>query len=305
MQPDPDAIVTFLTRLHDVDHNLERELAWSDPGQDVICHGERFAADDPVGFAARAAELNRAGCNVYFTPALLELGGRGRAKDNDVAAVGALWADLDTADAMRAPAKRYGVREPTCSVMTRPTPDVRLHYYWRLAEPIIGAAASEARRLNRQIAAHMYGDLACCNPARLLRVPGTVRHQTEDKPIGPYLFRVCWFGESLHTYTPTEIEAAFPVVAGTGRDYGVMAFGSSTPVAEWVTRIANGAEDGGRNVAASRLIGHLLHYQLHPEIAWALVSVWNEARCCPPLDEDELGRTFRSIQEAELRKRIG
>ena len=60
MQPDPDAITTFLSRLYDTDHKLERELAWSDPGQDAICHGERFAADDPTGFADRAAELNLA-----------------------------------------------------------------------------------------------------------------------------------------------------------------------------------------------------------------------------------------------------
>ena len=128
MQPDPDITVTFLTRLYNADHDLERELAWSDPGQDVICHAERFAADDPVGFAVRAAEINGAGCNVYFAPALLEPGGHGRARDDDVAALPVLWTDLDTADAMRAPARRYGGCEPTCSVMTRPPPGVRLPY---------------------------------------------------------------------------------------------------------------------------------------------------------------------------------
>ena len=101
MQPDPDTIVTFLTRLYDMDHNLERELAWSDPGQDAIIHAERFAADDPVGFADRAVEINAAGCNTYFTPALLEsAGGSSRARDSDVAACPVLWCDLDTPDAI-------------------------------------------------------------------------------------------------------------------------------------------------------------------------------------------------------------
>ncbi len=104
MQPDPDAIVTFLTRLCDIDHNSERELSWSDPGQDAIIHAERFAADDPVGFAERAVDINAAGCNTYFTPALLEPGGSGRARDDDVVVLPVLWTDLDSPDAMRAPA---------------------------------------------------------------------------------------------------------------------------------------------------------------------------------------------------------
>ncbi len=302
MQPDPDAVVTFLARLYDTDHNLERELSWSDPGQDAIIHAERFSADDPMGFAERAVDINAAGCNTYFTPALLEPGGSGRAKDSDVAALPVLWADLDTADALRAPAKRYGVCEPTCSVMTRPPADVRLHYYWRLAEPIFGAAASEARRLNRRIAAHMYGDLACCNPARVLRIPHTVRHPTEDKPIGPHLLGVCWFGESLHTYTPDKIEAAFPISAGA-RDYGVN--GNSTPKEEWIAIANNGAKEGERNQTAARLFGYLLRRGVYPEVAWPLVSSWNSDHCDPPLDEDELERVFHSICERELNRRFG
>ena len=304
MQPDRDAITTFLTRLYDTDHNLERELAWSDPGQDVICHADRFAADDPVGFAGRAAEINEAGCNVFFAPALLEPGGHGRARDTDVAALPVLWTDLDTPDAMRAPAKRYGVCEPTCSVMTRPPPDVRLHYYWRLTEPIFGAAASEAKRLNRRIAAHMYGDLACCNPSRVLRVPHTIRHPTEDKPIGPHLLGACWFGESLHTYAPADIEAAFPISAGRpNRDYGVN--GNCTPKEEWVTIAATGAREGERNQTAARLFGYLLRREVYPEVTWSLVSSWNADRCDPPLDDNELERVFDSICERELNRRFG
>ena len=302
MQPDPEITVTFLSRLYFPWHNLERELAWSDPGQDAICHAERFAADDLNGFAERAANLNGDGCNVYFTPALLESGGSiGRARDANVAAVGVLWADLDTADAVRAPAKRYGACEPTCSVMTRPPPDVRLHYYWRLSEPFHGRPVAEGRRLNERIAGHMYADPTCCNPARLLRVPGTVRHPTADKPIGPYLFDVCWFGDSVGTYTVELLEAAFPVVA-SGRDYGV---GSShTPTEEWVRIVAEGVAKGARNSTAARLFG-LLVRKLDPDVAWAMGSAWNDARCSPPLDDGELYTIFDSICKAELSRRVG
>ncbi len=303
MQPDPDAITTFLSRLYDTDHNLERELAWSDPGEDAICHGERFAVDDPAGFADRAAKLNLDGCNTYFTPALLEPGGRGRARDEDVAAIPVLWTDLDTPAAVRAPAKQFGVCEPTCSVMTRPPPGTRLHYYFKLAEPMFGVGArTEGKRLNQRIAAHMFGDPTCCNPARLLRVPGTVRWQTADKPVGPYIFGVCWFGEGLNTYTPGAIEAAFPITAGAHRDYGVN--GSSfTPTEEWVALIADGASKGERNTTATRFIGYLLRADIHEDIAWALTELWNNA-CQPPMDEDRLLRTFDSIHAAELRRRI-
>ena len=305
MQPNPSITTDFFARLYDVDHNLERELAWSDPGQDAICRGERFAADNLAGFADRAAELNREGSNVYFTPALLEPGGRGRAHDTDVAAIPVLWADLDTAEAMRAPAKRYGAAGvPTCSIMTRPTPDVRLHYYWKLDEPMFGAGAQlEGRRLNQRIAAHMYGDLACCNPSRLLRVPGTVRHPTPDKPMPwPHLFRVCWFFDppDLGIYTPSTIEHAFPPFINGSTP----ATREQTPVAAWVAVAHEGAAKGARNTTAARLIGYLLHFRIHEDIAWALVLAWNDARCSPPMDEDRLLRTFESIHEIELRRRI-
>ncbi len=302
MQADRDMIEQFLTRLYDAGPEGVIELAWSKPGQDAITNAEHFPRNAPVLFSELAACLNAEEQNVYFTPALLRPGVQGRARDDDVIELPALWADLDTPEAMRAPAQRYGTCEPTCSIMTRPTPDVRLHYYWKLAEPMIGDGAKfEGKRYNQRIAAHMFGDRASVNPSRLLRVPGTVRWPTESKPVGPHLLSPWWFGESLHTYTLAEIEAAFPP-ARHGRDYGIGE--GRTPTEAWVSIADNGAHKGARNTTAASLCGYLLRRGVSPDVLWPLLSAWNADRCNPPLDEGELHTVFESICERELARRI-
>ena len=299
MQANPEITIAFLTRMYSGWSNLERELAWSDSGQDAICNAEKFAANDVDGFAQRAAQLSDAGANVYFTPALFDAGHAGRGKDAHVAMISVLWADLDSAEALKAPAKRYGACSPTCSVMTRPTPDVRLHYYWRLSDPIHGKPESEGRRLMERIAAKLCADQTVTNPARLLRVPGTVRHPTPEKPIGPYLFDVCYFGDSIATYTRAEIEAAFPPVNGRGLDYGV---GNGTTPEEWAELYGSACLEGTRNVTATKLFGYLLR-KLGQDGAWVAFQHWNECVVRPPLGDKELWSICDSICGAEAASR--
>ena len=63
--------------------------------------------------------------------------------------------------------------------------------------------------------------------------------------------------------------------------------------------------EGERNVATTRLAGHLLRRGVDPDVALALISTWNETRNRPPLPDNELERTFDSICAAELRRRNG
>lgn len=71
---------------------------------------------------------------------------------------------------------------------------------------------------------------------------------------------------------------------------------------DWAAML-QGVQEGSRNDALARLTGKLLGKRLDPEIAFYLLAAWNEARCNPPLSQDEFARTFISIATAEAKKR--
>ncbi len=89
-----------------------------------------------------------------------------------------------------------------------------------------------------------------------------------------------WLYAVLRTATPTQ---------ATGR----------TDVSEW----ANGIEEGARNDTYAKIIGHVLGHNVDIQLAWSLITAYNQVYCNPPLDEKELQRTFVSIASRDLRKR--
>ncbi|KAB1071514.1 bifunctional DNA primase/polymerase [Methylobacterium planeticum] len=79
--------------------------------------------------------------------------------------------------------------------------------------------------------------------------------------------------------------------------------GAARDPSEWRRLVSEGVADGGRNVAVSRLTGHLLRRYVDPGMAHELVQAWNLARCRPPLAADEVTKTVGSIAKKELRRR--
>lgn len=69
------------------------------------------------------------------------------------------------------------------------------------------------------------------------------------------------------------------------------------------SRYANGIEDGQRNESFTKIIGTLLGRGVDMHLAWALITSYNLTHCQPPLEEDELLKTFRSIASREISKR--
>ncbi len=300
MTPDKDVIEHFLFQMYD-DFDGVIELAWSTNSRGAITESLHYPFDKFADMVEQAVIVNDAGDNCYFTPAVLRAGTSSRAHNDDVAEARFLWVDLDSADAMRAPAKRYGPCTPTASTLTRASPDQRMHLYWRLAEPI--SVGQEVTRLNRRIAAHMFGDMNCTNPARVLRLPGTVRWPTEDKPIGPHVLEPWFYGESLNVYTAEEIEAAFPVAKDVRgrRDYG-LASGSGT---DWDTFLDEPIEEGERNAKLFQLTGKLLSKNLSPHLVYELILAVNAHHCTTGLSEDEVDTLVDSCCKTELQKRAG
>ncbi len=111
--------------------------------------------------------------------------------------------------------------------------------------------------------------------------------------IHPSGFEYCW-ERPLQELTDAPaflLDAARPVGAP-----------ASASVVDWSRFIAEGVQEGGRNDAIARLAGKLLHH-LPPDLAFELLTAFNEARCKPPLSLEEVSRTFNSIAGREKRTR--
>ena len=78
-----------------------------------------------------------------------------------------------------------------------------------------------------------------------------------------------------------------------------------TPVSAWCELVSNGADEGTRNDACTRLCGYLLRRNVNAQMALGLLQMWNVARCRPPLDEAEVERIVLSVAGAEIKRRAG
>jgi hypothetical protein len=78
-----------------------------------------------------------------------------------------------------------------------------------------------------------------------------------------------------------------------------------TPPPVWRELVRQGVSEGRRNKTIARLAGHLLRRRVDPFVTLELLAAWNAARCRPPLADDEVEGTVRSIARSELERRGG
>lgn len=146
-----------------------------------------------------------------------------------------------------------------------------LHIYFLLKEPLdLQADAERARSLLRGLALALGGDLASAEPARILRVPGTLNHKYEP----PRRVLVESFNPERR-YNVCDLDDLLP--PEPERDGGRAAF-------EIPERIL----DGSRNDTLYRL-GRSLHTKkMSPEAILAALKIENLSRCDPPLPDGEV-----------------
>lgn len=68
------------------------------------------------------------------------------------------------------------------------------------------------------------------------------------------------------------------------------------PLAYWRALVHEGVKEGRRNATVASFAGHLLWHGVDPDVIMELLLAWNRVRCSPPLDDDEVIRTVRSIE---------
>lgn len=79
--------------------------------------------------------------------------------------------------------------------------------------------------------------------------------------------------------------------------------GLSRTTEQWRQLVSQGAAEGRRNASIAALAGHLLRKYVDPYMALSLLLAWNEARCSPPLSEDEVIQVVNSVALLEARRR--
>jgi len=75
------------------------------------------------------------------------------------------------------------------------------------------------------------------------------------------------------------------------------------PSAYWRALAQEGVREGQRNTTVASFAGHLLWHGVDPDVAMELLLSWNRVRCKPPLDDDEVIQTVRSIVRTHRRSR--
>lgn len=72
---------------------------------------------------------------------------------------------------------------------------------------------------------------------------------------------------------------------------------------DWRQHVTDIHGEGRRNDAVARLTGHLLRARVDPRVCLTLVVAWNRFHCLPPLDDEEVVDTVRSIAAREIARR--
>jgi hypothetical protein len=70
------------------------------------------------------------------------------------------------------------------------------------------------------------------------------------------------------------------------------------PLAYWRALVKGGVAEGERNSTIASFAGHLLWHGVDPDVVMELMLSWNRVRSRPPLEDNEVMRTVRSIEKA-------
>lgn len=74
-------------------------------------------------------------------------------------------------------------------------------------------------------------------------------------------------------------------------------------LAYWRALVHEGVEAGRRNATLASFAGHLLWHGVDPDVVMELMLAWNRVRCRPPLPEEEVVATVRSIERTQRGRR--
>ena len=247
-----------------------------EPGEVVNVRG--FGSDVPVSskniqwdaegftFAEHLDQLLEAGSNAGFGVAVRKDLNEGGGASN-LLHTRALWVDIDDPDisieSIDQRAEENGYPLPHYVIRT----GGGVHLYWILADKHMldtqDARRDFSKRL-RLLAQAFEGDEKCCEPARIMRAPGTpnmkAHYPEDDRP-------------QCHVERRLEVEKLMATD-----------FRNEAPISH-----------GGRNNAVFNKVRHFRDNGLGQDQALPLAKGWNGANCVPPLSDHEIETIVGSV----------
>ena len=173
LQPDGDAIWSFLTWWFHPCNRGVVELGWMDTGGRGLVHFQRFETEDEAIIPFAIAVNSTPGQSLYFRAATIDAEApEGRTTDAHVLQAPGLWADQDRLEDVERAQTVTSVIRANGVVVTGRHPHLRQQLFVRSSEPILGL--DNIRSLNRRLRAVYGGDPAVSNPSRLMRLPGCI-----------------------------------------------------------------------------------------------------------------------------------
>lgn len=248
-----------------------------------------------------------------------------RAKADQVSWLPGLWLDLDYQGAAHK-AKNLPPDQDSCLELLRqceldPTIIVHSGYgiqaYWCFEEPwkLTDGDRRQAMELSESWQNHLQAAAAAKgwkvdathDLARVMRLPGTRNHKG-DKPVPCRML--------THTGPRHSVDAFRAVIRDATPQDGlfngakVNGNGKGPKTWEHFEKIFDGAPEGERNVSlaslAGKLVQNLRDLDDTQSVRVAMYSIFAVNRTFrPPLPEEEVRRTFKSILRAEQQRRIG
>jgi hypothetical protein len=152
-----------------------------------------------------------------------------------------------------------------------------LHCYWFLREPLVlPEEAPRAKALLRRLAAHLGGDLAAAEPARILRVPGTWNRKPSYSPARLVRLEQC---DVSRRYNAGELDEWLPDEPAGELRSGPFVMPARVP-------------EGERNTTCFQAARSLLARGFSEAEVTAAVTVTNQTKCEPPLTDAELAKVL-------------
>lgn len=157
------------------------EIAYTPSNSGAVNKAQYFDVTQLEDAAEFAFQKNKEiGVNVYVGAALRDpdTAPFGRSSANDFYAASCVWVDLDDADAARTAKDKYSKLPPSLIVVTGRTPNLRAQCWWKIMHP-----ETDKDLLNENLAficASLSGDKAVVDPARVMRLGGSVAWPKKD-----------------------------------------------------------------------------------------------------------------------------
>lgn len=179
--PNRDAIQSHLNQLFGGAKDGLIEVAYTPANSKAVNQAEFFNVTDIEKAVDFIVKINsQDGVNTYVGAALRnpDTAPFMRSSNEDYYLSNYVWADLDDADSAKNAKEKYKDLPPSFVVVTGRHPDLRAQVWWKLSEP------EQDKAILKNALAHVCsaldGDKAVVDPARVMRVGGSVAWPKKD-----------------------------------------------------------------------------------------------------------------------------